>query len=131
LTALAYSNALCEDITFRQIKITDQIFILQGKGGNIGLIKGKDEILIIDDDFNVNAEVLKKTLQDFGDIPKFIVNTHWHGNHTGGNALLGQSSTIIAHTNVCNRLSTPQKIKLFGKKYEAQPETAAISSQSG
>ncbi len=121
---LAYSKAQCEDIIFRQIQISEQIFMLQGKGGNIGLIKGKDGILIIDDDFKVNVNVLEKTLQDFGDLPKFIVNTHWHGDHTGGNTHLGQSSTIIAHTNVRNRLSTPQEIKLFGKKYDAQPESA-------
>jgi len=65
--------------------ITDSIFMLQGKGGNLALLKGKQGLLLIDGDYKEMSEALKSKLTKYGGIKKliYIINTHWHGDHTG------------------------------------------------
>ena len=93
------------------------VYMLEGSGGNIGVSVGEDGILIIDDQFAPLADKIREALRKLGgDKPKFILNTHWHGDHVGGNEAFGRDGTIIAHDNVRKRLATKQE--LFGEAVE-------------
>lgn len=113
------------DGTFKTSQVSEQVYMLQGTGGNIGMLKGSDGVLLIDDDYKVNAKALVHELEeDSALLPRYVINTHWHGDHTGGNEELGKYAIIIAHDNVRTRLSQPGEIKLFNMKTEAQPKVA-------
>jgi glyoxylase-like metal-dependent hydrolase (beta-lactamase superfamily II) len=89
--------------------------MLQGRGGNIGAVVGLDGILIVDDDYKAVSQKLAAALKELGsEKPRFILNTHWHGDHTEGNEFFGKDSTIVAHVNVRKRLLDPPVI--FGMK---------------
>ena len=91
--------------------------------GNIGVSVGADGLLIVDDQFAPLADKIQAALIGLADGPlRFILNTHWHGDHTGGNATFGQRAPIIAHTNVRQRLMTEQNIG--GRAIPAAPPTA-------
>jgi len=113
-----------QDFSGVEIKTTPvagKVYMLEGSGGNIGVSVGSDGILIVDDQFAPLADKIKAALAKLGsDKPKFILNTHWHGDHVGGNPHFGRDGTIIAHTNVRNRLATKQE--LFGKAVEPLPK---------
>ena len=80
--------------------------MLEGAGGNIGVSVGPDGILIVDDQFAPLAEKIRAALKGLGEGKlKFILNTHWHGDHTGGNVVFGPEAPIIAQTNVRKRLA--------------------------
>ena len=104
-----------QDVTVKVTKVTGNVYMLQGRGGNIGAIVGADGILIIDDDYKVVSEKLAAALKDLGSAsPRFIFNTHWHGDHTEGNNFFGKESIIVAHANVRKRMIDPPVI--FGQK---------------
>ena len=104
-----------QEVTVKVTKISGNVYMLQGRGGNIGAIVGQEGILIIDDDYKVVSEKLSAALKELGvAIPKYIVNTHWHGDHTEGNEFFGKQSVIIAHEKVRKRLIDPPVI--FGQK---------------
>ncbi|MBX7056212.1 MAG: MBL fold metallo-hydrolase [Pyrinomonadaceae bacterium] len=104
-----------QEVTVKVTKISGNVYMLQGRGGNIGAIVGQEGILIIDDDYKVVSEKLSAALKELGSaIPKYIVNTHWHGDHTEGNEFFGKQSVIIAHEKVRKRLTDPPVI--FGQK---------------
>jgi cyclase len=113
-----------QDFSGVEIKTTlvaGKVYMLEGRGGNIGVSVGPDGILIVDDQFAPLADKIKAALAKLGsDKPKFILNTHWHGDHTGGNPAFGRDGTIIAQTNVRNRLIAKQE--LFGKPVEPLPK---------
>src|SRR5690242_17913128 len=86
-------------------KVSGNVYMLQGSGGNIGVSVGADGILIVDDQFAPLADKIKAALRTLGAGKlKFILNTHYHGDHTGGNAVFGPEAPIIAQTNVRKRL---------------------------
>lgn len=87
-------------------KVAGNVHMLEGAGGNIGVSAGDDGILIIDDQFAGMVDKIRASLKTLNPgALKFVINTHWHGDHTGGNELLGTSATIIAHDNVRKRLT--------------------------
>lgn len=101
-----HSNS--QDVVIKTEKVAGNVYVLIGQGGNIGVSSGKDGILMIDDQFERFADKIKAALKELGsDKPRFLFNTHWHGDHTGGNPVFGADSTIIAHANVRKRLMTP------------------------
>lgn len=122
--SVAHDDANTDTVAFREVVVTENISMLQGAGGNIGLLKGEDGLLIIDDDYKVNVGALEKALDKIDGKTRFIINTHWHQDHTGGNEHLGEYATIIAHDNVRKRLSTAQEIKFFGMKIQASEKPA-------
>ncbi|MFK5985453.1 MAG: MBL fold metallo-hydrolase [Pseudomonadota bacterium] len=118
-----------ETLSFRTTQVSEQIWMLQGKGGNVAILSGKHGLLMVDDDYKVMTEALKKQVQNFGGLDQltYIINTHWHGDHTQGNLGLGEHALIVAHDNVRARLLTRQEIKLFKMTSEPYPEVALPS----
>ena len=104
------ASALAQDdrfagVTIETVRVTGNISMLIGSGGNIGVSTGADGLLIIDDQYAPLAAKIRVALSQLGsDTPKFLLNTHFHGDHTGGNAEFGVASIIIAHENVRGRL---------------------------
>lgn len=126
-TPIAYSaDHHAEAKSFRQTQLTDTIFLLQGKGGNIALIKGEQGLVLIDTDYKEMSVALEKILQQHGglDAITYVINTHWHGDHTQGNELLGHHAQIIAHDNVRSRLLSKQEVKMFNMVSEPYPAHA-------
>ncbi|MFN0141109.1 MAG: MBL fold metallo-hydrolase [Pyrinomonadaceae bacterium] len=112
-----------QDVTVKVTKVSGNVYMLQGRGGNIGAVVGPDGILIVDDDYKAVSEKLRDTLKELGfATPKFILNTHWHGDHTEGNHFFGKDSIIVAHANVRKRLMDPPMI--FGRKIDPYPAFA-------
>lgn len=106
-------------------KVAGNIYMLQGQGGNIGVSVGTDGILIVDDQFAPLADKIKAALKTLGEGKlKFVLNTHWHGDHTGGNVQFGPEAPIIAHDNVRRRLATEQKSEFFKRTTPASPKEA-------
>ena len=88
-------------------KVAGTVYMLQGAGGNIGVSVGDDGILIVDDQFAPLAPKIRAALKGITDKPiKFILNTHFHGDHTGGNLDFAKDGPIIAHENVRKRMQT-------------------------
>ena len=126
--ALAVSISAQTDLSGIQIKTTKvagNIYMLEGAGGNIGVSVGPDGILIVDDQYAPLADKIKAALKALGDGKlKFILNTHYHGDHTDGNKVLGPEAPIIAHANVRKRLSTEQVSKFFNRTTPPYPKEA-------
>lgn len=93
------------DVSLKTIPVAGNIYMLQGKGGNIGVSVGADGILIIDDQFAPHADAIRTALRALnpGKLV-YLLNTHHHGDHTGGNEIFGREATIIAHENVRKQL---------------------------
>jgi glyoxylase-like metal-dependent hydrolase (beta-lactamase superfamily II) len=99
--------------------------MLEGAGGNIGVSVGDDGLLIVDDQFAPLADKIRAALKGIADKKlRFILNTHWHGDHTGGNIVFGPEATIIAHDNVRKRLATEQKSTVFNTTTPPSPKEA-------
>jgi glyoxylase-like metal-dependent hydrolase (beta-lactamase superfamily II) len=112
-----------QDVTFKTTKVSGNVYLLQGRGGNIGALVGQEGILIVDDDYKNMSEKLRDALKELGsEKPRFIFNTHWHGDHTEGNQFFGKDSIIVAHKNVRQRLS--QINTVFGNKTQPYPDFA-------
>ena len=110
-------------VEIKATKVAGNVYMLQGAGGNIGVSVGDDGLLIVDDQFAPLADKIKAALKGLADKKlRFILNTHWHGDHTGGNVVFGPEATIIAHDNVRKRLSTDQKV--LGNATPASPREA-------
>ena len=92
-----------------QIKVTPvagSVYMLEGAGGNIAVSVGDDGVVIVDDQFAPLVDKIRAALKGVTDKPvRFVLNTHYHGDHTGGNALLQKDAPVIAHDNVRKRLA--------------------------
>jgi cyclase len=108
IAALATAARAQQDFSKVEIKVSKvagNVYMLEGSGGNIGVSVGEDGIVIVDDQFAPLAPKIKAALKGITDKPlRFVLNTHFHGDHTGGNAQFGSEATIIAHENVRKRL---------------------------
>jgi cyclase len=112
-------------VEIKATKVAGNVYMLEGAGGNIGVSVGPDGILIVDDQFAPLADKIKAALKTLGEGKlKFVLNTHWHGDHTGGNAAFSPDAHIIAHDNVRKRLSTEQKSEFFKRTTPASPKEA-------
>ncbi len=96
-------------------KVSGSVYMLVGAGGNIGASVGEDGIVVVDDEYLPLADKIEAALKGIADKPvKIVLNTHWHGDHTGGNPHFGEKAPIIAQENVRKRLSTGGKTR-FGE----------------
>jgi glyoxylase-like metal-dependent hydrolase (beta-lactamase superfamily II) len=97
------------NVEIQASRVKGNIYMLNGTGGNVGVSVGSDGVLIVDDKFAPLADKIRAALKGVGGGKlKFILNTHFHGDHTGGNQVFGPEAPIIAHTNVRKRLSAEQ-----------------------
>ncbi len=115
-----------DDVTIEATQLTDQIYMLTGAGGNMGLCVGEDGVFLIDDQFAPLSEKILAAIAAITDQPvEFLFNTHWHGDHTGGNENFGEhGSLIFAHDNVRTRLVTGVNIELLGREVPPAPAGA-------
>src|SRR5437762_832505 len=97
-------------VEIKVLKVQGSVYMLTGAGGNIGVCVGDDGIVIVDDQFAPLAPKIKDALKAITTKPiKFIINTHYHGDHTGGNEIFGKEGTIVAHDNTRKRLESGTK----------------------
>lgn len=125
-TAAAQPKQDFSKVQIKTQKVAEGVFLLEGAGGNLALSVGKDGAVLVDDQFAPLSAKIQAAARKVG-APKlkFVINTHWHSDHTGGNENLGKSgSVIIAHANVRRRLSTEQFIELLNRKVPAAPAGA-------
>lgn len=112
-------------VQIKATKVAGNVYMLEGSGGNIGVSVGDDGLLIVDDQFAPLADKIRAALKSLADKKlRFILNTHWHGDHTGGNVAFGPEGTIIAHDNVRKRLSTEQRSTVFNNTTPPSPKEA-------
>jgi glyoxylase-like metal-dependent hydrolase (beta-lactamase superfamily II) len=112
-------------VQIKATKVAGNVYMLEGSGGNIGVSVGADGILIVDDQFAPLADKIRAALKGLNQGKlRFILNTHWHGDHTGGNVVFGPEAPIIAHDNVRKRLATEQKSEVFKSTTPASPKEA-------
>ena len=111
-------------VQIKSTQVAPGIWMLEGAGGNIGVSVGEDGILLIDDQYAPLGEKIVAAVRKISDRPiRYLVNTHWHGDHTGGNENFGKMGVqIVAHDNVRTRLLTGQAT-LLGKN-PPQPKVA-------
>jgi glyoxylase-like metal-dependent hydrolase (beta-lactamase superfamily II) len=121
----AYAQTDWSKVEIKVHKVNGNVYMLQGVGGNIGVSVGPDGILIVDDQYAPLADKIKAALKTLGEGKlKFVLNTHWHGDHTGGNVAFGPEAPVIAHDNVRKRLATAQKSEVFKSTTPASPKEA-------
>jgi glyoxylase-like metal-dependent hydrolase (beta-lactamase superfamily II) len=95
-----------DNVQIKVEKVAGTVYMLTGSGGNIGVCAGDDGLVIVDDQYAPLAPKIREALRTIVDKPlKFILNTHYHGDHTGGNAALGREAPIVAHHNTRKRLA--------------------------
>ena len=104
--------------------IGHNLHVIFGPGGNVGVSKGADGVVIIDDKFERNSDEVLSLLASLTDEPlRFVMNTHYHGDHTGGNGRMKSTgATIVAHDNVRKRMSMRIENKLFNRTSEPAPK---------
>lgn len=114
------------EVKIKTQQLSDGLYVLFGQGGNIGLSVGDDGVYIIDDQYAPLTEKINQAIDDITDQPvKFVINTHWHGDHTGGNENFGQAgATIVAHDNVRKRMASDQVMAFFDREVPASPDVA-------
>lgn len=103
-----------DDVKIKTTPVSDNVYMLVGSGGNIGVIVGEDGTFIIDDQFAPLTDKINAAIAEITDKPVgYVLNTHWHGDHTGGNENMGKAGAlIVAHDNVRVRLEADQLKKL-------------------
>jgi len=115
-----------DTIQVRSVLVAGSVHMLQGAGGNIGLVVGNDAVFVVDDQFApLTPKVLAAIKAITPDPVKFVLNTHWHFDHTGGNENMGKAGALIfAHENVRRRMSTSQLIEALNRTEPASPHGA-------
>lgn len=115
-SALGSTLSLAQEGRFAKVQITqaqlaENVYVFMGAGGNIGVSSGADGLLIIDDQFAPLADKITAALNTLQPgMPKYVINTHFHGDHTGGNGHFGQQATVLAHHKVLSRLSEDKSL---------------------
>lgn len=112
------------NFSFNITQVTDSIYILSGGGGNVGVSVGEDGIFLIDDKYTNLTDEMLNAIREISDKPiKFIINTHWHPDHVGGNVELGKTdSIVISHDNTRERLATEQFSSFGNTTVDPLPE---------
>jgi len=115
-----------EAVKIETIPLADGLHMLTGRGGNLAVSTGADGVFLVDDQFAPLTEKIRAAISEISGAPlRFVVNTHWHGDHTGGNENLGKAGAIIvAHENVRARMSVEQFQAAFNRTVPAAPAAA-------
>jgi cyclase len=115
-----------ESVEIQVQQVKENIYMLTGAGGNIGVCVGEDGVIMIDDQYAELSEKIRTAINGISEEPiRFVLNTHWHGDHVGGNeSFAGTGSTIIAQKNVRERMSTGQIIQALDMTMPPSPDEA-------
>jgi cyclase len=126
LSAIAQAQNDLSKVEIKSTQVAGNIYMLEGAGGNIGVSVGADGILIVDDQFAPLADKIRAALKKLGEGKlRYVLNTHYHGDHTGSNKVFGVEATIVAHDNVRKRLSGEMKAADSSAKTEP-PEALPV-----
>ena len=123
---LSWAQQDFSQVEIQTIDVAPGIYMLVGAGGNLGLSVGEDGAFLIDDQFAPLSGKIMAAIAELTDAPvEFLVNTHWHGDHTGGNEAFGNAgAVIVAHDNVRVRMSTEQFREVFDQSIPPSPPEA-------
>jgi glyoxylase-like metal-dependent hydrolase (beta-lactamase superfamily II) len=118
---IAQMRASGDSTEIKATKLYDNMYFLQGAGGNMALQTGPDGKILIDSSFSTAVPRLRKALSALSDdSPHLLINTHWHFDHTEGNeGMHAAGFTILAHSMTRERLSRPSEIKIIGASFPA------------
>ncbi len=128
ISCLASLSAQEKEVTITIDTLSQQVYMLTGQGGNIGIYVGEKQVFMIDDQFDRLSAKIKTAISSLTDKPiAFLFNTHMHGDHSGGNARFNSEGTLlIAQDNVRNRIQTRQKVKLDAKEISLEDYTKML-----
>lgn len=114
------------DPDVKTVKLTDNLYLLEGAGGNVAAFVWQDGVLLIDDKIAPASPKVRAAIAAITPQPiRFVVNSHWHRDHSGGNeALAADGAVIVAHENVRKRMSVESFIAVFDRKIPASPPKA-------
>lgn len=120
-TTVLYAQEDMWDVKITTVRLETDLFMLLGRGGNIGLSVGEDGAFLIDDQFAPLTDIILAAVAEVTDQPvRWVLNTHWHGDHTGGNENLGEAGAmIVAHRNVYRRMNPVEFADLVGRSSQA------------
>jgi cyclase len=91
-------------------KITDVLYMITGPGGNITVYKDVNGLVVVDTQYDKSAEKTLQLIKSIADLPvKTVINTHYYGDHTGGNAIIGKGAVIMAHANCAASMAAALK----------------------
>jgi cyclase len=126
LAAPALAQQDFSKVEIQTEKLSDTVYMMTGSGGNLGVSAGEDGVFLIDDQFAPLTPKIQAAIAEVSAKPvRFVLNTHWHFDHTGGNENLGKAgAVIVAQENVRKRLSKEGFIAFFGMKTKAEPPIA-------
>ena len=129
LIAVTHAATLHADqpaVPIDSIVLEDNLVMMTGRGGNVAVSHGVDGVIVVDDQYASQSGVLRAAIAALSATPlRFVINTHWHADHTGSNASLSAGGgTIIAHENVRTRLRSDQVIEFFASDRPAAPREA-------
>ncbi len=115
-----------DTVTVRTQAVRGGIYVLQGAGGNIGLSVGDDAAFVVDDQYSPLTPKILAAIAAVSSKPvRFVINTHWHFDHTGGNENMGRAGALlVAHDNVRKRMSSDQFIEFLKRNQPAAPAGA-------
>lgn len=114
------------DPDVKTVKLTDSLYLLEGAGGNVAAFVWQDGVLLIDDKLAPASPKVRAAVAAITPKPiRFVVNSHWHRDHSGGNeALAADGAVIVAHENVRNRMSVESFVAVFDRKIPPSPAKA-------
>jgi len=126
LSASMHAQQDFDTVQVRSQRVAEGVYMLTGAGGNIGLSIGDDAVFVVDDQYApLTPKILAAIAQLTNKPVRFNVNTHWHGDHTGGNEAMGKTGALlVAHDNVRRRMSSEQVIEFFQRTVPASPAGA-------
>ncbi|MEM8930389.1 MAG: MBL fold metallo-hydrolase [Acidobacteriota bacterium] len=126
LATVAVAQPDFDSATVTSAEVAPGIYMLTGVGGNLGLSVGDDGAFLVDDQYAPMTDKILAAIAELTDQPvRFVVNTHWHGDHSGGNENFGGAGAlIVAHDKVRERMSTEQVMELFGRTVPPSPAAA-------
>jgi cyclase len=114
------------DPNLKTVKLTDSIYLLEGAGGNVAVFVWDEGVLLIDDKITPVSPEVKKAVAAITPKPiRFVVNSHWHADHSGGNAALASDgAVIVAHENVRRHMGVENFIAVFDRRIPPSPPQA-------
>jgi len=126
IAATSYAQRDFSQTEIKATHVAGTVYMLKGEGGNIGISVGSDGVLMVDDQFAPLQEKIQSAIDQLSESDvRFLCNTHWHGDHTGGNEAVAKAgTTIIAHENVRKRLEAGQFVPFFNKQIDPRPKDA-------